>query len=356
MSWVAFDERLVPAWDAFVASAPGGRAVHFTGFKRAVERVYRLAPFYRAYLDGAGAVRAVFPGFFHASRLYGRKIVSQPFSEYGGLLLAPDLGGGERERILDEFRALALEALRRTGFAHLEMRFPMSLPEGDARFRTLPLFKTTVRPIQDRDTMWKALAAKDRNVIRRAQEYGLSFAEHTDEETIRWAFYPLYQRTMKRLGSPPHPLAYFLEMARELPASMKVFIVSLGKRPVSALVAWAAGRTLHVTDMVSDEAAFFLKPNDLAVWEFLGWAADRGFDLFDFGPVRYRGQEIFKMKWRMELHDYSYRYLSLRPCQPRNPVSGGGGLMAAAPGVWRAAVPLNLARWAGRRLRREIGL
>ena len=60
--------------------------VHLTGFRSAVDATYGLEPFYRIYKKG-GEIRAVFPGFFHPSRIYGRKIVSQPFSEYGGLLL-----------------------------------------------------------------------------------------------------------------------------------------------------------------------------------------------------------------------------------------------------------------------------
>jgi hypothetical protein len=58
----------------------------------------------------------------------------------------------------------------------------------------------------------------------------------------------------------------------------------------------------------------------------------------------------------MELRDYSYRYLSATAGTPRNPVSGSGGIMAAAPKIWRAVVPLPVARLMGRRLRREIGL
>jgi hypothetical protein len=356
MSWIPFDDPLAPAWDAFVAASPGGRAVHLSGYKSAVETVYRLEPFYRAFLDPAGRVRAVFPGFFHPSRIYGRKIVSQPFSEYGGILLSSDLGAGERDALLEEFRALALETLQARRYAHLEMRFPMTLPLDDTRFAVQPLFKVAVKRLEDRETMWTALASKDRNVIKKARENGLAFAERTDEKTIRTVFYPLYERTMKRLGSPPHPLAWFLHLSRSMAGPMRLFVVSREERPVAALIAWAAGRTVHVTDMVSDESAFPLRPNDLAVWEFLGWARDNGFAEFDFGPVRYRGQEIFKMKWRMERRDYSYRYLSAAGSAPKNPVSGSGGLMTAAPRVWSAIVPLGLARRMGRRLRREIGL
>jgi serine/alanine adding enzyme len=356
MSWIPFDDSLAPAWDAFVAVSPGGRAVHLSGYLSAVEAIYRLEPFYRASLDAAGRVRAVFPGFFHPSRIYGRKIVSQPFSEYGGILLAPDLAAAERDALLEEFRALARETLEARRYAHLEMRFPMSLPLDDARFAVLPLFKVAVKPLEARETMWTALASKDRNIVKKARENGLVFAERTDETSLRTAFYPLYERTMKRLGSPPHPLAWFLHLSRSLAGPMKIFIVSREERPAAALVAWAVGRTVHVTDMVSDESAFSLRPNDLGVWELLGWARDNGFAEFDFGPVRTRGQEIFKMKWRMALRDYSYRYLSAAEGPPRNPVSGSGGLMAAAPKVWRAVVPLGLARRMGRRLRREIGL
>ena len=63
------------------------------------------------------------------------------------------------------------------------------------------------------------------------------------------------------------------------------------------------------------------------------------------------------MKWRMELRDYSYRYLSATAEAPRNPVSGSGGIMAAAPeDLAGGRCRCGLARVMGRRLRREIGL
>jgi len=356
MSWKPFKEAAAGAWDAFVQAQPGGRMVHLAGYKPAVEATYGLEPFYRMYESG-GEIRAVFPGFFHASRLYGRKILSQPFSEYGGILLSSSSPAAERAAILDAFEAAAKRALAVKGFAHLEMRSSLSLTAEEARrFHGAPLFKRAVRTLAAPEAMWKALDPKDRNVIQKARGYGLTFAEEPGEAALRGAFYPLYLATMKRLGSPPHPLAFFLRLSRGLGRAMKIFLVRFHGRPVAALVAWAVGSTVHVTDMCSDRAAFFLKPNDFAVWEFLRWAREAGYETFDFGPVRYRGQEIFKKKWRMDLLDYSYAYVTGRPDRIRNTFSGGGGLMAAAPAIWRTLLPLGLTRLVGKFFRREVGL
>jgi len=355
MSWQPYDETTARRWDAFVSGHPEGRLPHLTGFKRSVEETYRFEPFYRAYLQG-GDLRAVFPGFFHRSRLYGRKIVSQPFNEYGGILFAVNAGPDERWRILDEFGRVALDALRTKKFDHLEMRHPADIPVGNPRFRFVPLCQRAVRTLDAPDILWADLASKDRNIIRKAQDFGLTFTEDHGEEALRTRFYPLYLRTMKRLGTPPHPRAYFLRLSRHLPENLKLFCVTYRATPVAALVAWAVGATVHVTDMCSDDAAFFLRPNDFAVWEFLRWAHDRGYKLFDFGPVRYRGQEIFKKKWNMEMREYRYVYLSPGPGRPKNPYSGRGGVLDLAPGLWRALVPAGVGRMVGKYLRKEIGL
>jgi len=356
MIWKPFEPSASAAWDAFVRAQPGGRMVHLAGYKTAVEATYGLEPFYRVCESG-GAIRAVFPGFFHASRVYGRKILSQPFSEYGGILLAADAPAPERAAILDAFEAMAKRALDVKGYAHLEMRSPLGLTgEEGRRFHGGPLFKRATRRLEAPEAMWKGLDPKDRNIIHKARSYGLAFAEEPDEAALRGAFYPLYLATMKRLGSPPHPLAFFRRLRSGLDPAMKVFIVRFRGRPVASLVAWAVGSTVHVTDMCSDRAAFVLKPNDFAVWEFLCWARAAGAETFDFGPVRYRGQEIFKKKWRMDLSDYSYAYVTARPDRIRNTFSGGGGLMAAAPAIWSALMPRGLSRVLGKYFRREVGL
>ena len=356
MSWISIDESLASRWDEFVEAQPAARMVHLLGFKKAVEETYHLEPFYRAYVERE-RIRAVFPGFFHKSVIYGKKILSQPFSEYGGIVLSAEAGATEKDEILEEFSRTAKSVLRIKHFDHLEMRNPMSLEAGlSPDFRSVRLFKRAVRRLEAPEAMWKSLAAKDRNVIQRARDFGLSISDERSDKSLRRDLYPLYLKTMKRLGTPPHPPGYFLRLSQTLGDRMRVLVVRFRETPLAAVVGWGVGRTVHITDMCSDSAAFFLRPNDLAVWEFMCRAQESGFEVFDFGPVRYRGQEIFKKKWKMELRDYFHVYVSIAPDRIRSPFSSSGGIMSAAPAVWRSAVPTGPGCWIGKYLRKQVGL
>jgi hypothetical protein len=357
--WIPFSAGHEAKWDAFVEGHPGGRFVHLSGYKRAVELVYGFDPVYRLCLDGPN-IRAVFPGFVHRSRIYGRKIVSQPFNEYGGLLAAEDAGPGEKNALVESFTRAIRREMKAFGCRHLEMRHPLSLEDDVAGpFQALPLFRRVDRILEPPDILWKKLDAKDRSLIRKAASFNLEFAERPGFRPLEEEFYPIYLKTMKRLGTPPHPLSFFFALRRYLKDNMKLFIIAHKGHPVSALIAWQTGTTVQITDMCSDDAAFAMKPNDFAVWEFFRWAHAAGCHDFDFGPVRYRGQEIFKKKWRMQFHEYRYLYLDdgapgVRP--PRNPFSGNSYLAGHAVEVWKKAVPQWLARSLGARFRKEIGL
>jgi hypothetical protein len=357
--WIPFSAEHKAKWDAFVEAHSGGRFVHLSGYKRAVELVYGFEPVYRLCLDGP-RIRAVFPGFVHRSRIYGKKIVSQPFCEYGGLLIAEDAAPGERRVVVEEFACEIRKDMNNFGCPHLEMRHPLSLAADDpAPFRAAPLFRRADRLLEPPDILWKKLSSKDRNYIRKASAYDLAFRERTGFRALEEDFYPLYLKTMKRLGTPPHPLSYFFALAGFLKDAMKLFVVTREDRPVSALIAWRTGSTVHITDMCSDEDAFAVRPNDFAIWNFFGWAFACGCRIFDFGPVRYRGQEAFKKKWRMAFHEYRYLYLddgSSGAAAPRNPFSGKSALAGAAVLAWKRAVPQWLARALGRTFRKEIGI
>lgn len=358
--WILFENADRIPWDEFVTNNPCGRFIHLSGFKNAVQHSYALEPAYWMYKDG-NTVKAVFPGFIHKSYLYGKKIVSQPFSEYGGILLSENLGQEEKEKVVESFAHLVKQELTKLDCATLEMRNPTSLLKENLEnfgkhFTAVPLFEFALLGLENPDSFWWKMSSKDRNIIAKAQKYGLRMSRETDIHVIRRTFYPLYLKTMKRLGTPAHPFRYFENLHRFLDKNMRLFIVYKGTIPLSSLVSWSVGRTVHITDMCSDAAYFFLKPNDFSVWEFIRWAWEEGYETFDFGPVRYRGQEIFKKKWLMDLFSYSYVYFSDNAANIRNPFSSQGWLTQAASELWRWTVPSWLNRSLGKYFRKEIGL
>jgi hypothetical protein len=73
------------SWDGYVLSHPEGRFCHLTGYRKVVEETYGYKPFYLVF-ERDGKILGVFPSFVCKSIIFGTKIVSQPFSEYGGML------------------------------------------------------------------------------------------------------------------------------------------------------------------------------------------------------------------------------------------------------------------------------
>lgn len=356
MGWTLYDDSFSLQWDDLVKSNLHGRFIHLLGFKKAVEYCYGLKPIYLAYLE-KGGILSLFPGFFHRSWLLGKKIISQPFSEYGGLLFQPDISQEKRLIIIEQFLERIKKILSEKNYLSLEMRHPLDIlgirVEG---FQVKKLFRRSWLEIEAPQVFWTKLDPKERNVLRKARSYKLKTELANDVETLQGKFYPLYLRTMKRLGSPAHPFIYFHGLLHHLQPHLKMFIINFKTRPVASLLAWAVGQTIHITDMVSDERFFFVKPNDLAIWEFLNWAYTEGFKIFDFGVVRYRGQEIFKKKWLLSVDDYYYVYMDHNFQKVKNIFSQNPFLLQIAPSFWKSLVPRPITAILGKYFRREIAL
>ncbi len=351
--WIPYSDPLGESWDRFVTSHPSGRFIHLRGFKRTVETVYGMRPEYWLHIR-SGRIQAVFPCFHHRSLLLGNRLVSQPFSEYGGILFSSGLNRDGRMELLDAWKE-TVEAIRdRQPFAHLEIRCFPDLMAGEGGFlEKASLHEYAILPLQRTLDLEKRVDHSVRKNIRRARESGLRVEAGNNERTVRELFYPLHLRSLKRLGSPPHPLAYFLELSRNLPDHLRILVASKGEIPVSALLGWTVGESVQITDIASDERFFPLRANDLLHYEFIRWAIEQGFRSFDFGPVRYPGQRQYKKKWGLEFHEYCHYYFPRRG--RRRPLSDGNRWVRAGSAVWRSLVPPRLAARTGKYLRRELG-
>ncbi|MGB7295253.1 MAG: GNAT family N-acetyltransferase [Candidatus Aminicenantales bacterium] len=352
--WTPYGNSLADAWDGFVLDHAWGRFIHLSGFKRAVESVYGLKPEYWLHIRN-NRIDAVFPSFHHRGLLSGKRLISQPFSEYGGILFAAGIGPGQRTETLDGWKAV-IEALReKERFAHLEVRCFPDLQGSRSEFlQKVRLHEYGILPLHKELDLEKKVDYSVRKNVRRAQESGLSVQFENDEKTIRDIFYPLHLRSLKRLGSPPHPLAYFLRLRENLSGQLRILVARRGEVPVSALLGWTVGATVQITDIVSDERFFLLRANDLLHFEFIRWAAAEDFRWFDFGPVRYPGQKQYKKKWGLEFHEYSHYYFPARG--RKKPLSDQNRWARSGSAIWRTLVPRCLAARMGKCLRRELAI
>ena len=85
-------------WDQYVENHPEGRFAHLFGY-RCLNKVYGYKPFYTGFVKD-GRLVGVLPLFEARSAFFGRRFISQPFSEYGGFLLDHDLTDDNKRMML----------------------------------------------------------------------------------------------------------------------------------------------------------------------------------------------------------------------------------------------------------------
>jgi len=352
--WVQYEDDVEIVWDHFVEAHPHGRLSHLIGFKKTVASVYGLKPNYWLYRK-TGRILAVFPSFFHRGLIYGRRLVSQPFSEYGGLLFSPELKTSEKLLILNEFPKVIESSQKRGCFDYLELRCFSDIPVGSERIlRKKCLYAYGILDLGEELNLWRAVDSSVRKNLRRARSYELALEEAKERLALEGIFYPLYLQTLKRLGSPPHPLLYFLSLHENLKEKMKLFLARWDGAYVSALLGWAVGKSVHITDIASNEKFFHLRANDFLHFELIQWARAHGFQYFDFGPIRYRGQRQYKKKWGVKQFEYAYYYYP--PEKIPRLLSDRSLAARVASACWKILIPTCLASRIGKYLRKELSL
>lgn len=152
------------------------------------------------------------------------------------------------------------------------------------------------------DRLWQDRINKTtRNEIRRALENpNLTIHWAKDkQEAIKAIFYPLYLRAMKRFGTPPHSLGYFLKMSDKI----ELISANFNEKPIASILGWQEDKNMVIGYSPSDPAYWQIKANNLLYFEFIKAAVKQGYEYVDFGPVRYEGQLQYKKKWGCDIYE-----------------------------------------------------
>jgi len=353
LAFAPFEPGQEALWDGFVESRPEARFYHLTGYSRAIEETYGLRPAHTVFSEN-GRVWGLLPALVQKRRLGGGRLVSLPFAEYGGPLI-----DSPTDRRLAFVVGAARTRLQQLGLKFLEMHAPLGLGAETMARNNMVVVKRHGRgwvSLEPAETLWDRVSRQARKAVRKARTAGLVAMQENDLETVRQRFYPLYFASMKRLGSPPHPLRFYEALWKYLGDRMHLVVVSNAEGcPVAALLGFSTGGTVLITNTVSDPAYWPLRPNDLAHWSLMEWAAKAGFAVFDFGVVRYASQAQFKAKWDIRIEPYVYAFVT-RNGSAAAPATWDSSSRKArvAQAVWRAAVPAWGAGWLGPKIRRAL--
>ena len=331
-----------PEWDKFVLSHRDATYCHLAAWRTVVEEAYGLRSHFLLLRNDQG-LQGILPLVHLRGPIAPNRMVSMPFLDQGGALSDSDEVSG----LLIE--AAAQEA-KKLGAKGLDLRAPLSgmpdSPDLPTRFRFLLSL-----PASDEE-LWKKVGPKVRNQIRKSEKGGLT-SDSADNSSLP-AFYDVFSRNMRDLGSPTHSPGFFEAIARQLGNRLRLYLTyDADKQPVGGAVA------IHFRDCVtvpwasSLRSARSLCPNHSLYWRILRDARQWGAGVFDFGRSSLgTGTYHFKKQWGAEPVPLAWAFLD--PMQnPETDYYLDPRSRSAATQIWRR-LPLSLTLKLGPLIRRQL--
>jgi len=326
-------------WDDYVARHPGASAYHASAWPRAVSREFGLQSYYLTAAGPGGGLCGVLPLVRQKSLLFGDRLTSLPYFNYGGALAdGPDI----RSALMERATALA----RELGAGQVEFR-DVDLPPPGWPVRTDKV--TMLLDLPDTvEALNKQLGSKLRSQVKRATreqpDLRVGGAELLDD------FYAPFCEVMRDLGTPVYPRRFFEALLRAVPEACTLVSVRIGGQPMGA--AWLVQHrgTLEIPWAATTAAAKPKAVNMFLYFEVLKLAVERGLQRFDFGrSTADSGPYRFKRQWGarpVQLHwsQWTPAGETEVPQAPGAPESGG--LRHRATTAW-SRLPLGLANRLG---------
>jgi CelD/BcsL family acetyltransferase involved in cellulose biosynthesis len=338
-------------WNEYVVRHPAARFCHRFEYG-CISDVYGYTPHRIAFLK-SNKVVGVLPAFETRSLIFGRKLVSQPFSEYGGPLLDADLSDEDMFVIWNWLGGF----LKQRGVSALEMHGCFGIrPEHLDRLLRKHGHQSAYLDLScPVDEIWERTVSYEvRKAVRKAERAGLVAEECSEPEIIEREFYPLYLASMKRLGAPAHGVHYFLRCRQAFGAAMQIFWAKAGDVRIAGLLGFACGQRINIVNTVSEPGTWDLRPNDFVHWAYIKWAHQTGFRWFDFGSIRYEGQLRYKKKWGCTVVDHAHYFLPADQGARLRTFDSSSDTMQTMAHIWSRYVPNWVARRVGPSLRRHL--
>jgi len=273
------------------------RVCHLPSWGQTIDRCVKLKSFYFVARDN-GNVRGVLPLTQVRGWPFGNRMISQPYSNYGGPLVDdPETAGA----LLDAAIELATEKgcrsieFRATG----QIREDLPCREG----KICMLLPLTADP----EELWKNFNAKVRNQVRKAERSGI-VAECGGTDLLD-EFYELYTIRMHQLGSPAYPKGLMRGLLEAFPDNTEIHVVRMEGDPVGAGFVMSYRGFVEIPWAATRVECNRYCPNNLLYWETMKRHCLAGDKVFDFGRCTVdSGSFRFKKQWGSTPLPLFYQY------------------------------------------------
>jgi FemAB-related protein (PEP-CTERM system-associated) len=294
-------ETTAPAgWNAYLTRW-GYDGFHLrTEWAQVFQKAFRHRPYF-LWVELDRRIVGVLPLMHISGPIFGSFLVSQPYLNTGGVLADSD---PIALQLIDQAAMLA----DKLNVKHLELRH-------EKRSESTRLNSTNTEKVHMRlelpgtaDELWSGLKSKLRSQVKKPlndSTLSVTFG-HLDQLD---AFYSVFCRNMRDLGTPPFSKRLFREMLIQFGDAAEICTVSQNGQPI------ASGFLLHGPGVTLIPSASSLREfnhtacNMLMYWHALKRSVERGQKAFDFGRSSHdSGTFKFKQQWGAEAYPAVWQY------------------------------------------------
>ena len=326
-------------WDQYVRRSVNGTFCHLSGWREIITGVLGHQCHNLVARNDSGECQGVLPLARIRSRLFGDYLLSMPFLNYGGPIGTPEAEqklGDHAQRLAHELKVKLLE-LRTRHWTRSELQ--------TASRKVTVLLPLPVSP----QALMAKFPAKLRSQIRRPMKEGMEVRFGADQ---RAAFYGVFARNMRDLGTPVLPRLFFDELARVFPGEVVFCSVYYEGQPVAVGCGFVWGQEFELTWASSLREHSQRAPNMLLYWGLMQHMIERGLTVFNFGRCTPDGgTHRFKLQWGGET--VPLPWLQWSSTGTAAPPSPDRPLFQMATRVW-SRMPLAVANTIGPVLARSL--
>lgn len=290
------DAASTSRWDAYVDGCPTATFFHRAGWKEVVEKTFGHACHF-LYAERNGAICGVLPLVLVKSALFGRNLVSTGFTVGGG----PAVDDGAALAALDA-RAIGIADAADVDLIEYRVRAPMH-PDWKHKSGLYVGFRREIDPDVEKNML--AIPRKQRAMVRKGIKGGL--VSEIESDTAR--LHHIYAVSVRNLGTPVLPRAYFDHLMRVFAGEIDIVTISNDRQAVASVMNFYFRDECMPYYGGGLAEARPLAGNDFMYWEVMRRACERGYRWFDFGRSKEgTGAYSFKKNWGFDPEPWTYEY------------------------------------------------
>ena len=337
-------------WNEYVHNHPDAAAYHLFAWKEAVEQGYRHKTYY-FIAEQNNQIQGVFPLVYFKIPFMAGTLVALPFCDVGTVL-------GDNPEILKKLIAEAVFFGKKLGVKLIDLRG--NIPEtvldevGTSVQQTSGKVRMLLKLPGSSEDLWKSFKSKLRSQVRKAEKNGLKFSQADNVND----FYLVFSQNMRDLGSPVHSKKWFQEVIKYFGENARIGLVSFEGKTIGAGIILGVAKKISIPWASTLRQFNRLGPNMLLYWNFLKYASDNGFNIFDFGrSTPDEGTYKFKSQWGAKPDPLVWHNLILKGEASQQKESSNSTInkRKLAEDVWRK-LPQGAANFLGPMVRKYISL